>query len=108
MIFTIWAEEADFYLTVEKAIEDGRIDFILENNKKDQTVIVEMKYTSDQSKSLDSLINKAFKQIEHKKYWWAYTGEIKLMALALKDIKIDKGVITDVKCRIKDVPKDMR
>ncbi|MDR3291531.1 MAG: AAA family ATPase [Methanobrevibacter sp.] len=106
MIFTIWAEETDFYLTVEKAIEDGRIDFVLENSENDQTLIIEMKYTANQSKSLDSLINKAFKQIEHKKYWWAYTGEIKIMALALKDIKIDKGFITDVKCKIKDVPKD--
>jgi hypothetical protein len=30
------------------------------------------------------------------------------MALALKDIEIDKGFITDVKCRIKDVPNDER
>jgi hypothetical protein len=108
MIFTIWAEETDFYLTVEKTIEDGRIDFILENTIKEQNIIVEMKYTADQSKSLDGLINDAFKQIEHKKYWWAYTGEIKLMALAVKDIKIDKGFITDVKCKIKDIPNDER
>ncbi|MDR3223081.1 MAG: PD-(D/E)XK nuclease domain-containing protein [Methanobrevibacter sp.] len=66
MIFTIWTEETDFYLTVEKAIEDGRIDFVLENNKNDQTVIIEMKYTANQSKSLDTLINETFKQLEHK------------------------------------------
>jgi hypothetical protein len=108
LIFTLWAEETGFYLIVEKAIEEGRIDFVLENTNDEQTLIVEMKYTADQSKSLDGLINEAFKQIEHKKYWWAYTGEIKLMALALKDIKIDKGFITDVKCKIKDVPKDLR
>ncbi|MDR1819251.1 MAG: ATP-binding protein [Methanobrevibacter sp.] len=103
MIFTIWAEEAGFYLTVERAIEDGRIDFIIESINQDQTIIVEMKYTADQSKTLDSLINEAFKQINSKKYWWAYTGDIKLMALALKDIEVDKGFITDVKCQIKDV-----
>lgn len=107
MIFTIWAEEAGFYLTVERTIEDGRIDFILENNNQDQTVIVEMKYTADQSKTLDSLINEAFKQINKKKYWWAYTGEIKLMALVVKDIEIDDGYITDVKCQIKDIEKEM-
>jgi hypothetical protein len=92
---------------VERAIEDGRIDFILENNNQDQTVIVEMKYTADQSKTLNSLINEAFKQINEKKYWWAYTGEIKLMALAVKDIEIDDGYITDVKCQIKDIEKEM-
>ncbi|MDR2545802.1 MAG: PD-(D/E)XK nuclease domain-containing protein [Methanobrevibacter sp.] len=108
MIFTIWAEEAGFYLTVERAIEDGRIDFIIESINQDQTIIVEMKYTADQSKTLDSLINEGFKQINEKKYWWAYTGEIKLMALALKDIKIDEGFITDVKCQIKDVLKEKK
>jgi hypothetical protein len=30
------------------------------------------------------------------------------MALALKDIKVDEGFITNVKCKIKDVPKDER
>ncbi|MDR3222943.1 MAG: AAA family ATPase [Methanobrevibacter sp.] len=108
LIFKFWVEEKGFYLTEEKAIEDGRIDFVLENTNKEQTFIIEMKYTPDQSKSLDSLINEAFKQIEYKKYWWAYTDEIKLMALALKDIKIDKGFITDVKCKIKDIPNDKR
>ncbi|GAA5819801.1 MAG: AAA family ATPase [Methanobrevibacter sp. CfCl-M3] len=103
MIFTIWAESMDFYMTEERVIEDGRIDFVLENNEKEQTLIVEMKYTADQTKTLDNLINEAFKQIEHKKYWWAYTGKIKLMALALKDVEIDDGFITDVKCRVKDV-----
>jgi hypothetical protein len=49
------------------------------------------------------LIREAFKQIDDKKYWWAYTGDIKLMALAIKDIEIDEGYITDVKCKIKDV-----
>jgi hypothetical protein len=104
MIFTIWAEAAGFYLTVERTIEDGRIDFVLENINTEQVLIVEMKYTADQSKSLDTLINETFKQIKDKKYWWAYTGQIKLMALVLKDIKIDKGFITNVKCKIKDVP----
>jgi hypothetical protein len=65
-----------------------------------------MKYTADQSKTLNSLINEVFKQINEKKYWWAYTGEIKLMALAVKDIEIDDGYITDVKCQIKDVLKE--
>jgi hypothetical protein len=106
LLFKIWAEEADFYLTEEKAIEDGRIDFVLEDNKQNQTLIVEMKYTADQSKSLDSLINESFKQIENKKYWWAYTDDIRLMALAIKDIKIDDGFTTDVKCKIKNIPDE--
>jgi hypothetical protein len=106
------AEEAGFYLTVERAIEDGRIDFIIESIKQDQTIIVEMKYSADQFKTLNSLINEAFKQINKKsignkkKYWWAYTGEIKLMALGIKDIEIDDGYITDVKCQIKDIKKE--
>ncbi|MDR3291922.1 MAG: AAA family ATPase [Methanobrevibacter sp.] len=104
MIFNVWARQKDFHLREEIAMEDGRIDFVLENIKENQTLIIEMKYTQDQSKSFDTLINEAFKQIEYKKYWWAYTGKIKLMALALKDIKIDNGYITDVKCKIKDVP----
>jgi len=104
LLFRVWAEEADFYLTEEKSIEDGRIDFVLDNNMQDQTLIIEMKYTADQSKSMDSLINEAFKQIEDKKYWWAYTGKIKLMALAIKDIEIGNGFTTDVKCEIKDNP----
>jgi hypothetical protein len=91
---------------VERTIEDGRIDFVLENINTEQVLITEMKYTADQSKSLDTLINKSFKQIKDKKYWWAYTGQIKLMALVLKDIKIDKGFITKVKCKINDVPKE--
>ncbi|GAA5818416.1 MAG: AAA family ATPase [Methanobrevibacter sp. CfCl-M3] len=104
LLFRVWAEEADFYLTEEKSTEDGRIDFVLENNMQDQTLIIEMKYTADQSKSMDSLINEAFKQIEDRKYWWAYTGKIKLMALAIKDIKIGNGFTTNVKCEIKDIP----
>ncbi|MDR2545029.1 MAG: AAA family ATPase [Methanobrevibacter sp.] len=105
-IFTIWAQQMDYYLTVETAIEDGRIDFILENNRQDQTIIIGMKYTADQNKTLNTLINEAFKQINKKKYWWAYTGEIKLMALAIKDIKIDDGYITNVKCQLKDIKKE--
>ncbi|MDR1819645.1 MAG: AAA family ATPase [Methanobrevibacter sp.] len=105
-IFTIWAQQMDYYLTVEKAIKDGRIDFILENNNQDQTIIIEMKYTADQNKTMNTLINEAFKQINKKKYWWAYTGEIKLMALAIKDIKIDDGYITNVKCQLKNITKE--
>ncbi|WP_066971345.1 ATP-binding protein [Methanobrevibacter filiformis] len=103
LVFTTWARAMDFEITEEKAIEDGRIDFILENIEKEQIIIVEMKYTEDQRKTLDTLINEAFKQIEKKKYYWAFEDNIKLMAIALKDEYIDDGFITDVKCKIKKV-----
>ncbi|KZX10661.1 ATP-binding protein [Methanobrevibacter filiformis] len=103
MVFSTWARVMDFEIIEEKTIEDGRIDFVLNNIEKEQVIIVEMKYTEDQNKTLDTLIKEAFKQINRKKYWFAYGGSVKLMALALKDIYIDDGFITDVKCKIKEV-----
>ncbi|KZX10114.1 PD-(D/E)XK nuclease domain-containing protein [Methanobrevibacter filiformis] len=103
LVFTTWAKAMDFEITEENAIEDGRIDFILENIEKELIIIVEVKYTEDQSKTLDNLINEGFKQIEKKKYYWAFEDNVKLMAIALKDEYIDKGFITNVKCKIKEV-----
>jgi hypothetical protein len=50
MIFTVWARDVmGFDVKEEKAIEDGRIDYVLENPNKEQTIIVEMKYSEDKS-----------------------------------------------------------
>jgi len=105
-IFTIWGQQAGFNFNVETAVEDGRIDFVLEKSSKEETLIVEMKFTQNQSKSIESLVNEGLKQIKDKKYYWAHTGNVKLLGLGLKDIKIKDGYITDVKCKIEDAPKD--
>ncbi|MDR3063595.1 MAG: AAA family ATPase, partial [Methanobrevibacter sp.] len=106
LIFTTWARTLGFEISQETPMEDGRIDFVLENFEKEITMIVEMKYTEDQNKKIETLIKEGFKQIERKKYWWAYDNEVKLMTIALKDEYIDNGFITHVKCKIKEVPID--
>ncbi|KZX10751.1 ATP-binding protein [Methanobrevibacter filiformis] len=104
IIFAIWAESMGFQVIEEKAIQTGRIDFVLENREKNYVLIVEMKYTQDQSISLDTLLRESFEQIQNRKYWRPYKGnEIRLMALGLKDTEIDDMIFTDVKCKITNV-----
>jgi hypothetical protein len=100
-IFLAWLDEMGMEMDGEKAIGHGIIDAVLIEND-DHVAIIEIKYTEDENKSLDSLINESFKQIYDKEYYLPFEdSNISLIALAFKDRQIKNGTITDVKCKIK-------
>jgi Holliday junction resolvase-like predicted endonuclease len=86
----------------EVSISQGRMDAIFRN--KNYVVVTEVKYTQDQKKSLDELVNTALNQIHEKRYYHIYEKKnyhVILLALAFKDIKINKkDILTEVKCKI--------
>jgi hypothetical protein len=104
IIFLTWMNVMGFSIQGEKAIKHGRMDGVFEDFDNDHVVIVEIKYTEDQSIKIDDLINKASKQIHKKEYWLPYEGrKVSLLALAFKDEKIDNNtIITRVRCKIED------
>jgi hypothetical protein len=90
----------------EKTIGHGVIDTVIEEND-DHVAVVEIKYSEDPKKSLDSLINESFKQIHEKEYYLPYEDrDVSLIALAFKDRPIKNGIITDVKCKIDKLSND--
>ncbi|MDR3222388.1 MAG: ATP-binding protein [Methanobrevibacter sp.] len=99
-IFLTWLDTMGMRIDGEKSIGHGIIDTIIEEND-DHIAVVEIKYSEDPNKSLDSLINESFKQIHEKEYYLPYEdSDITLIALAFKDREIKNGIITDVKCKI--------
>jgi hypothetical protein len=99
-IFLTWLDTMGMRIDGEKSIGHGIIDTIIEEND-DHIAVVEIKYSEDPNKSLDSLINESFKQIHEKEYYLPYEdSDITLIALAFKDREIKNGTITDVKCKI--------
>jgi hypothetical protein len=99
-IFLSWLDEMGMRFDGEKTIGHGIIDTVIEEND-DHVAVVEIKYTEDPKKSLDSLINDSFKQIHEKEYYLPYEDrDVSLIALAFKDRPIKNGTITDVKCKI--------
>jgi hypothetical protein len=93
-----------FHVQNEKAIKQGRMDGVFEDFNNDHVVIVEIKYSEDQSIKIDNLITKAIKQLHKKEFWLPYEGrKISLLALAFKDEKIDEDtIITRARCKIED------
>ncbi|MDR3223797.1 MAG: ATP-binding protein [Methanobrevibacter sp.] len=99
-IFLTWLDEMGMRIDGEKTISHGIIDTVLEEND-DHIAIVEIKYSENPNKSLNSLINESFKQIHEKEYYLPYEdSDVSLIALAFKDRQIKNGTITDVKCKI--------
>ncbi|MDR2544561.1 MAG: ATP-binding protein [Methanobrevibacter sp.] len=99
-VFLTWLDKMGVIFDGEKNIGHGVIDTIIEENDE-HVAIVEIKYSEDSKKSLDSLINESFKQIHEKEYYLPYEdSDVSLLALAFKDRKIKNGIITDVKCKI--------
>ncbi|MDR3290989.1 MAG: ATP-binding protein, partial [Methanobrevibacter sp.] len=99
-IFLTWLDEMGMRFDGEKTIGHGVIDTVIEEND-DHIAVVEIKYSEDPKKSLDSLINESFKQIHEKEYYLPYEDRnVSLIALVFKDRPIKNGIITDVKCKI--------
>jgi hypothetical protein len=99
-VFLTWLDKMGVIFDGEKNIGHGVIDTIIEENDE-HVAIVEIKYSEDPKKSLDSLINESFKQIHEKEYYLPYEdSDVSLLALAFKDREIKNGIITDVKCKI--------
>jgi len=99
-VFLTWLDKMGVIFDGEKNIGHGVIDTIIEENDE-HVAIVEIKYSEDSKKSLDSLINESFKQIHEKEYYLPYEdSDVSLLALAFKDREIKNGIITDVKCKI--------
>jgi hypothetical protein len=70
----------------EIAITQGRIDAVFRN--KNYVVVTEVKYTQNQKKSIDDLVNEALNQIHEKRYYHIYEKKnyhVILLALAFKD-----------------------
>jgi Holliday junction resolvase-like predicted endonuclease len=101
-IFLTLLKHMGFKIRGEVAISQGRIDAVFKDKK--HVVITEIKYTQDQKKSIDDLLNRALNQIHEKQYYRLYKNKkymVILLALAFKDVKINKkDTLTDVKCKI--------
>lgn len=99
-IFLTWLDTMGMRFDGEKIISHGIIDTVIEEND-DHVAVVEIKYSENPKKSLDSLINESFKQIHEKEYYLPYEdSDVTLIALVFKDRQIKNSVITDVKCKI--------
>jgi hypothetical protein len=99
-IFLAWLDEMGMRFDGEKSIGQGVIDAVLIESDE-HVAVIEIKFTEQEKKSLNSLINESLKQIHEKEYYLPYEdSNISLIALAFKDRSIKNGVITDVKCKI--------
>ncbi|MDR3291052.1 MAG: ATP-binding protein [Methanobrevibacter sp.] len=101
-IFLTLLKHLGFKIRGEVAISHGRIDAVFKDKK--HVAITEIKYTQDQKKSIDDLVNQALNQIHEKQYYRLYKNKkymVILLALAFKDVKINKkDILTDVKCKV--------
>ncbi|KZX17221.1 ATP-binding protein [Methanobrevibacter filiformis] len=101
-IFLLLLKNMGFKIRSEVPINQGRIDAVFRDKK--QVVITEVKYTQDQKKSIDTLVDNALNQIHTKQYYRLYKNKkynVILLAIAFKDTKINKkDTITEVKCKI--------
>ncbi|MDR3223453.1 MAG: ATP-binding protein [Methanobrevibacter sp.] len=92
-----------FEVDSEMATHDGRIDSVIKNSfvRNDSVgtvIIVEMKYSQQDSVKIDNLIDKAFNQVYEKKYWEKYlNNDLIVLALAFKQNKTR----LEIKCKIK-------
>jgi hypothetical protein len=104
VVFLTWMTAMGFHVQNEKTIKHGRMDGVFEDFNNGHVVIVEIKYTEDQSIKIDNLIKKAIEQLHKKEYWLPYEGrKVSLIALAFKDEKIDNDtIITRTRCKIED------
>ncbi|MDR2545777.1 MAG: ATP-binding protein, partial [Methanobrevibacter sp.] len=102
IIFLKLVEYMGFKAKGEVTISQGRIDAVFRN--KNHIIVSEVKYTQNQKKSIDDLMNKSLNQIHEKQYYRIYKKKnynVILIALAFKDIKINKkDILTEVKCKI--------
>jgi hypothetical protein len=69
----------------EKSIVHGIIDAVLIESDE-HVAVIEIKSTESENRSLNSLINESFKQIDEKAYYLPYeNSNISLIAIAFKD-----------------------
>jgi hypothetical protein len=104
-IFLTLLKNLGFKTKGEMAISQGRIDATFRDRK--HVVVCEVKYTQNQRKSIDELVDEALSQIHKKKYYKLYMNKkfvVILLALAFKDVQInEKDVLTEVKCKIEKI-----
>ncbi|KZX14474.1 ATP-binding protein [Methanobrevibacter filiformis] len=101
-VFITLLKNLGFKIKSEEPINQGRIDAIFRD--KNLIVITEVKYTQDERKTLDTIVDNALNQIHSKQYYRLYKNkkyEVILLAIGFKDTKINKkDIITEVKCKI--------
>ncbi|MDR0912913.1 MAG: ATP-binding protein [Methanobrevibacter sp.] len=97
-IFPSWFYLMGLKTEIEKPNAQGEMDFI--SQYKDNLIIIgEIKYTQNPKTTLNSLIKKAMKQIQDKKYYQEYQDKnTLLLAIAIKDTEYK-----EVKCQIKTI-----
>ncbi|GAA5818066.1 MAG: ATPase AAA [Methanobrevibacter sp. CfCl-M3] len=104
-IFLTLLKHLGFKTKGEVAISQGRIDAIFRDRK--HVVVCEVKYTQNQRKSIDDLVNEALIQIHEKQYYRLYLNKkfvVILLVLAFKDVQInEKDILTEVKCKIEKI-----
>ncbi|MDR1819484.1 MAG: ATP-binding protein [Methanobrevibacter sp.] len=104
-IFLKLLEYMGFKTKGEVAISQGRIDATFRD--KEHVVVCEVKYTQNQRKPLNELVDEALNQIHEKQYYRLYEKKkflVILLALAFKDVKInEKNTLTKVKCKIEKI-----
>ncbi|GAA5819156.1 MAG: AAA family ATPase [Methanobrevibacter sp. CfCl-M3] len=104
-IFLTLLKHLGFKTKGEVDISQGRIDATFRDRK--HVVVCEVKYTQNQRKSLDGLVDEALSQIHEKQYYRLYLNKkfvVILLALAFKDVQInEKDVLTEVKCKIEKI-----
>ncbi|MDR2544115.1 MAG: PD-(D/E)XK nuclease domain-containing protein, partial [Methanobrevibacter sp.] len=101
-IFLKLLEYMGFETKGEVAISQGRIDATFRDGE--HVVVCEVKYTQNQRKPLNELVDEALSQIHEKQYYKLYEKKkflVILLALAFKDVKInEKNTLTKIKCKI--------
>ncbi|MDR2544987.1 MAG: ATP-binding protein [Methanobrevibacter sp.] len=101
-IFLKLLEYMGFKTKGEVAISQGRIDATFRDGE--HVVVCEVKYTQNQRKPINELVDEALNQIHEKQYYRLYRNKkflVILLALAFKDVKInEKNTLTEVKCKI--------
>ncbi|GAA5818418.1 MAG: AAA family ATPase [Methanobrevibacter sp. CfCl-M3] len=104
-IFLTLLKHLGFKTKGEVDISQGRIDATFRDRK--HVVVCEVKYTQNQRKSLDGLVDEALSQIHEKQYYRLYLNKkfvVILLALAFKDVQInEKDILTEVKCKIEKI-----
>ncbi|KZX17555.1 ATP-binding protein [Methanobrevibacter filiformis] len=96
----------------EVGMFSGRMDIVIEeednyysfHDGKGHIIIMEVKYTQKENKDLETLANKALKQIKEKEYYGRYEYEkLVLIGIAIKEIKLSVGSKIDLKCAIEKI-----
>ncbi|MDR2623401.1 MAG: ATP-binding protein [Methanobrevibacter sp.] len=98
--FEVKGEVSTFSGRMDIAIEEDSRHFFSDN--KGHVIIVEVKYTQQKNKNIETLASSGLNQIKEKRYWDRYEGnDIVIICLAIKEVKLKiGGSKVDMKCII--------